>query len=244
MRNLFFKLGLTLVLLSSIAGCKESVSNSESIKGSGNVVTVEEEYTDFSNIEIGYAFKANIIQGNEYRIVLRIDDNIVEYLEVSKEGSTLKIFLESGNSYDDVTLEADITLPDLVRVNFSGAVSASISGFDFEHTFNASLSGASTLTSNIRTGNVALGLSGASRVTLNGSGGDILGEASGASNLSLGNFTTGDADIHLSGASTGTINADGLLNAYLSGASSLFYYGSPTMGEISISGASTIQGLN
>ena len=49
-----------------------------------------------------------------------------------------------------------------------------------------------------------------------------------------------NADIELSGASNGTVNLDGTLNADLSGASHLYYAGEPTLGDIDISGASSI----
>jgi hypothetical protein len=58
--------------------------------------------------------------------------------------------------------------------------------------------------------------------------------------VDLTDFPVNDADINLSGASRATINLDGKLDAELSGASNLEYIGDPTMGDINIAGASTI----
>jgi hypothetical protein len=84
------------------------------------------------------------------------------------------------------------------------------------------------------------GLSGASFIELEGSADDVIIDASGASNVKFGGLSVGDASIDLSGASGATVNAGGSLDVNLSGASRLSYLGSPTLGNISVTGGSTI----
>ncbi|MBU0473420.1 MAG: DUF2807 domain-containing protein [Bacteroidetes bacterium] len=244
MKKIFKVILLFVSILFITAGCDESITDSNGIKGSGNVVDVAIDFTNFSKVEGGNAFKINITKGEVYSVVLKVDDNIVKYLEVSKEGNALKVFLENGHSFNNVTLEAYITIPNLESVNFSGAVNASINNFEFENDLNVELSGASNLTSNIKTGDVIFKISGASRATLSGRGENISANVSGASSLQLFNFSIINANLNISGASSSTLNISGLLNANISGASSLYYSGNPTMGNINISGASTIQRLN
>ena len=50
-----------------------------------------------------------------------------------------------------------------------------------------------------------------------------------------------DADVNLSGASEVTINVRGVLDIEMSGASRLYFYGNPTMGDTDVTGASTIK---
>ena len=54
-------------------------------------------------------------------MVIRVDDNLVEHLQVTKEGSTLVIGLKPGHSYSlrNVTLEADVTMPELTGADLS-----------------------------------------------------------------------------------------------------------------------------
>ena len=61
------------------------------------------------------------------------------------------------------------------------------------------------------------------------------------SKLELDNFTVNDVDIEVSGGSNAVVNMDGTLNAEVSGASSLYYIGNPVMGDIDISGASSVR---
>ncbi len=243
MKKIKYLLAPIVLIIGALVGCYINITAPGTIEGSGNVVTIEKFFADFNKIDIANAFKVTITRGDSFSIVIRIDDNIVTYLNAVKLGNTFKIYLDSGYSYRNVTLEADITLPDLEGLNLSGASQATIPGFDFDHAFHAVLSGASIVIATMNTGNVDISLSGASRITLEGYGEDLGINASGASMVELGDFEAVDADVVLSGASSATINISGTLNANLSGASRLYYYGNPTMENIVTTGSSTIQRL-
>ena len=217
----------------------------DEIIGSGNIISIEKDFTDFTKVEISNAFSANIVSSDSYGVEIRIDDNIEEYLNVIKEGDTLKIYLDPNHIYSNVTLEADIAMPDLSSLNLSGATDATISGLNFEHTLNLELSGASSITGegDMFLGMIKFDLSGASMITLQGYGGDLDINASGASTLRLIDLISDNGIVNLSGASNATINLTGTLSYNLSGASTLDYYGSPAIGSTELSGSSTANDL-
>ncbi len=57
------------------------------------------------------------------------------YIEVSLTGDTLSIGLKWGYSYKDVTLRAEITMPDLYELEFSGGTQGNVKGFTSSHDF-------------------------------------------------------------------------------------------------------------
>ena len=237
-------------------GAGEKVTG-EKIKGSGDVVSLELDFDDFTRVDLTHAAQGTIAQGDEYRVVIRLDDNLMDRLRVNnttvrvegnrahgtRSGDKLKIGLENG-SYSNITLDVEIAMPDLAGLGLSGAAHAEISGFAVEHAVNFDLSGASRLAGAINTGSLNCRLSGASRLQLSGIGDDLVAHASGASSLRLGDFVCEDADIDFSGASHGTVHIQGTLDARLTGASSLNYKGNPTLGSVSTSGASTLRDAN
>ena len=97
-RARMFVLFLASILL---AGC-----GSIPITGSGNVVTQEEAITGFDKVDISYSFEANISQGNTFRVVIRADDNLVEYLQVVKEGDRLQTEWQIDDSLLDTEVPA------------------------------------------------------------------------------------------------------------------------------------------
>lgn len=240
MRRVFGIVGLLLVVL--LAGCIPGVETT-SLRGSGDLVTREENISGFDQVEAGWSFDLDIRQGESYRVVIRVDDNVEKYLHVRKEGKTLQLGLDPNYSFNlqHVTLEAEITMPALAGLELSGASQATISGFASSKAFAGELSGASALRGDLEAGDVRLNLSGASRVTLEGSGEDLRLEVSGVSEVDLADFPVDDADVCLSGASRATVNLDGRLDAEASGASHLYYLGEPSLGGIDTSGGSSVE---
>ena len=225
-----------------------------------NTVTQDEDFSDFTIVDIGSAFHAEITQSNSYSIKITADDNIMEHIQVSKTGETLTISI-TGILNPSGTLKAEITMPELHELRFSGTTHGIATGFSSTHNLTLTLSGASSLDLDISAGYVEINLegefrlqgeltasedaklviSGASSVELTGGAKDLLvEECTGASSLDLSNFPVNNANVNLSGASSATIKLNGKLDADISEASHLYYIGEPTMDNIVISGGSTV----
>ena len=208
--------------------------------GSGNLETEEYAFTNFTKVEISSAFEFEVNQSSSYSINVTADDNVMDYVRVSQVGQTLKIGLGTVTWLGPVTLRASVTMPQLSGLTVSGASRGDIYDFSSTEDLDITVSGASRVTGDITAGNVEFDISGASTIQLEGSANDMVASVSGASRFNLDDFTVNNADVDFSGASSGTINLDGRLDADLSGASTLWYIGEPTMGTIDISGASTL----
>jgi hypothetical protein len=208
--------------------------------GSGNLETEEYAFTNFTKVEIGSAFEFEIKQSSSYSINVTADDNVIDYVQVYKDGQTLKIRLGGIPSLRLVTLRASVTIPQLHGLIISGASRGTVYDFNSTEDLDITVSGASRVTGDITAGNVEFNISGASTIQLEGSANDMIANVSGASRLNLDAFIVNNGDVDFSGASSGTVNLNGRLDANLSGASRLWYIGEPTMGDINTSGASTI----
>jgi len=234
-------LGFGLVLAVLLAGCT-LVSKQAPITGSGNVVTQEENITGFDKVDVSHAFKVDIGQGDTFSVVTRIDDNLVQYLEVVKQGKTLRIGLRPGRPYNirRATMEAEVTMPELTGLELSGASHTAITEFKSTKRLDVDVSGAGDLRGDIEASDARFDVSGASRVSLSGSGQDLTIHASGASQLDLSAFPVADANVEANGASKATVNPSGRLDVDASGASHIYYLGSPTLGKTDTSGASSV----
>jgi hypothetical protein len=208
------------------------------VVGCGSMRTQTYDYTDFTRVDVGYAFRVEITRSDSYSISITAPENVFNVIQVSKVGETLKIGLTAPVPMRGA--KAEITMPDLRALNLSGATKGTITNFSSSNDLNLEMSGASSLEGDIQAGDTVVRLSGASKAKLEGSGKDINVNASGASSIDLSRFPVNNAQVLLSGASNGTVNLNGRLDADLSGASKLSYIGEPTMGNINTSGASTI----
>jgi len=243
MKKTIFVLILTVfMVVTQFWGCdKSSVINR--IKGSGNIIDIQYDFNNFERIDVSNAFEISIIKSDTFEVALWVDDNIKNYLEVQHTGNLLIIDLENGHNYDNVNLKAVIQMPEIESFRGSGAIVTEMSGFsptDTLENFDLELSGASVFSCNMDVGSCIITLSGASVLHLTGNCSNLYLEASGASELTMGNFVISTANFMISGACDGTIHVTGHLDVMLSGASILRYYGNPEMGNLNITGASSL----
>ena len=231
------------------------------VKGSGQLKTEGMDFSDFTRVEVGGAFEVEIVQSDRFSVSITADDNLFDYIQVSKHGSTLKIGVKPAVVFRSATYRAEITMPQLLSLELSGATQGVVTGFESMEDLDIEVSGASSLDlDGIMAGNmtfdisgasqvigevdandVEFGVSGASTVRLQGTAADMELDLSGASNAELENIPVNDADVNLSGTSRATVDVDGRLDVNLSGASKLTYAGNPTIGNVDISGASTMK---
>ena len=192
-----FKLNLLVLffLTTLLAGC--GVAS----RGSGNVITLDQAIEDFDSVATSHGFQVDISQGDSFSVVIRIDDNLAEDVLVEKSGSTLAIGLQDSVSYSliDVTLEADITMPELIGLKQSSGSHIDISGLNSSNALDVRLSGGSHLNGDIDAGDLAFDLSGGSHVTLSGAAGNLTVDVGGGSHANLEDLVVGDATVKANG---------------------------------------------
>ncbi|HSW58566.1 MAG TPA: head GIN domain-containing protein [Dehalococcoidales bacterium] len=232
--------------------------NFSAVTGTGPQVTRTYEHKDFSEIEISSAIRFDITHAENYSLVMSAPENLVNYLDIKKSGSTLIIRLKPG-SYSNSEIRASITTPDLNSLTISGASRGSARGFVSKENLSINCSGASQLEVDIMSGKAIVEISGASKLTgtlsspdirFNISGAskaDIEGSAersnlaiSGASRFNSPSFKMKDCAVNVTGASNATIYASGTLDIDASGASKVVYSGNPEIRGLKVSGASRV----
>ena len=194
------------------------------VTGSGTLVTQEKDFSDFTTIRARMGFQIEITPSSSYSVKITADDNVIDDVQVTKQGETLDISLKTRivGGYESVTLKAEIRMPDLSKLHLSSGTRATVKGFHLSH-------------------DIELILSSGSRVEMEGSANNLTIDASSGSTLDLSEFRVHNANVELSSGSMATINLDGRLDADLSSGSTLHYIGDPTLGDIETSGDSTVK---
>ena len=216
-------------------------SSNPMIVGSARLATQQYDISDFVGVEAGGSFRLTIRHAPDYQVSVTANDSVLDYVRVENNGGTLRLSLESGYSYTNVQLTADIAMPAIERLALSGSAKATLEGQWESALFRAKLSGASAFSGSVHSEEMDLEVSGSSIVDLSGSARDLQIKASGASQLDMNDLEAVNANIALSGSSRCNVEVNGSLDANLTGASKLHYAGSPRLGSINASGGSEIR---
>jgi hypothetical protein len=208
----------------------------------GNLETEEKLFRDFTAIEAGWAFEISVSKSSSYSVIISADEKIIDNVKINQSENTLLIGFEEGINPGALFRKVEITMPQLDRLILSGATSGNVDGFHNSNTFILGLSGASNLKlTNIYLEDIEIEVSGASILSAKGTANDLSSLVSGASKIDLSNFPVNNADMKVIGASRATINLEGILDANVSGASTLEYIGNPELRDINLSGGSLLK---
>lgn len=214
----------------------------ESLRGSKNIIEKELEFSDFSEIDINSVFKINIVQAEEYKVVLKCNENVEPFVEIIQEGNELSFALKGNRVYNNLTCKATVYMPELNRIESSGASKINIADFKTKD-LDIESSGATHLLGNLQIENLTVEASGATELDLTGfvTNGELI--FSGASKMNCEDLTFDILKLESSGASKAVMHVEKELLVDLSGASKVSYYGKPEILKEDISGAGKLNRL-
>jgi hypothetical protein len=198
------------------------------------------EVKDFDRLNMGNAFHVRVLKGSTFKVSAAGDNRDIDDLLVEERNGTLEISFRNNWRIRRYRMNVDIEMPNLKEVDFSGAATANIKGFDDLSALKIKLSGASKGTFYTNAINYDVDLTGASTLELEGKSQKIYAELSGASTLNAFSTETDEASLNLSGASNSRVNVSKQLKVRASGASKVRFRGNAKV-DSSLSGSSKVE---
>lgn len=217
---------VTGIVVSNLFSVRESATtffnfsfNFKDERGSGNVITQNRPLSGFTAIEVGGIFEVEVTSQKEFGVVVEADDNLLELIKTEVDGGVLKIETDEKVSPSS-PIRITISAPDIDRLSISGVASVSVN--------------------DINNKKLTIDASGASKINLAGQTSQLTIDVSGATKVDAEKLSAENANIEASGASKAGVNITGNLRADASGASKIFYTGTPASIEKSTTGAARI----
>ncbi|MEO0732245.1 MAG: DUF2807 domain-containing protein [Bacteroidota bacterium] len=136
-----------LVLLLLVATiCCFSACTEDRVTGSRNLITDNRiDGTPFSDITVRDAFEVTIRQGAEHAVTITADDNVLDRITTTVRNGNLLVEVNGNQNFRNVTLQADITTPDLTRLELNDAIRAELVDFTTNETLTIALNDATKL---------------------------------------------------------------------------------------------------
>ena len=189
----------SLIIL--VGGCREIAG--ERVKGSGHVITENRTASGFNNVDISGAIDVYVKQDSVSSVKVEADDNILEYIQVHSDGSTLEIYTENNIRLKPTNkIKVYISNPQYKEIQVSGASTIRCENeITSADAIDIGLSGASDGRLELNAPKISVHLTGASNTSIKGKTKDFEGSASGASEIRGFDLLSENADVDASGAS-------------------------------------------
>ena len=231
------KIVLITVLVLFLAGISCNVLNrgveqvvGQTVNLSGNTKTENRPVSGFTKVQLDGIGDLSITMGNTESLVVEADENLLPYIITEVKGGTLIIRMKEDirlvNMISDVNYT--LTAKSLESFELNGLGNITLAPLNTQAlTINLDGSGSITVDELVADGFQA-DLNGLGSLTV--SGGKVNAQQvvlAGAGTYQAGNLESETASISLTGLGSATVWVTGTLDAELTGAGSLDYYGKP-----------------
>jgi hypothetical protein len=234
-----------LLLIPSLAILAFSSCDFNRVKGDGHVVSKSFNQTGFKNVDASSSMDVILKQGTDYSVKIDAEENILQLIDVRKEGDKLIVgFKDNISASPTKDIKVYITAPEFHELEGSGACTFSNNGVLASNELKLDLSGACNTHLNVDVKKLDIEASGASEIEVRGKAVYFAIDGSGSTSISAYQLMTDHADIGLSGAGDAQVSVAQSLKVDLSGAGSVKYKGNPSTINKEISGAGSVSKVN
>lgn len=192
-----------------------------SIEGSGHVVTETREVSGFTGIEVSGSGKVLLEQGDEERVEITADDNLMQHLSSDVTGSKLTLGTKDWVNLDPTdTIIYKVFVKDLKSLGISGSVVVEASG--------------------VRTDSLMVAVSGSGDIKISGEAEEQQIAISGSANYKAEDLKSKEVSLVISGSGEAVLAVSEKLDVQVSGSGDVQYIGDPKVTQ-SISGSGSIK---
>jgi len=213
------------------------------IKGNGNVVTLERNTGNYDALQIGGFYEVKLVAGNEGKITLSGEENLLGYIETVVRGGTLVVKTKNNmqlrvSSGKKIFITIPVEKIDAIRLSGSGRLSSDMNLKADRFKIHTSGSRNAELALNVNSLKVIS--SGSSSIKLDGTAEQINITSSGSSNIRAFELMTATAEVTSSGSSNIRVSVDTKIDVRSSGSSNIKYQGNPEKVHSKSSGSSSL----
>jgi len=215
--------------------------NGKRIKGNGNVVTVKRTTSDYNGITAGGSFDVILVKGEEGKITIEGEENIIPYIETEVEYNTLKInYKKNTNISTTKRLTVTVTFKDIESVGLGGSGNISSKDLIKADDFKASLGGSGNIELKIDADDVSTSIGGSGDIKLSGSANELDCSIAGSGSIKAYELTANSVNVSIAGSGSVRITVKDAIKARVVGSGSVYYKGNPSKIESKSVGSGSV----
>lgn len=215
-----------LTLVASIVLTSSCIFIGPSVKGNGKVVEENRKAGKFNEIKVSRGMNVYITQGDETKVIVKADENLLEYIETNVENRVLKVTTKE-NIRKATSKKVFVTVKELE--NIRSLAGSNVYSENILRCDNLTIS--STAGSNVKVEidakDVIASASAGSNIKIEGKSKSFEGKASAGSNIKAEGLTTKECNVKTSSGANIWIRVTGELQASANSGGNIFYYGNP-----------------
>jgi hypothetical protein len=222
-----------------------AVITASSCNVNGKVVEVKKDVSDFTAVELAVPGKLFLSQGNDYSLVIKGEEDVLERIEVIVEGGKLRIKTKRdfGFTLRDERIEAYLTMPFVEGLAIAGSGDIEAITSIVAKSLKASIAGSGGIKiTTLTLENLSASIAGSGDIIMNGKGSanDLNVSIAGSGDVLVNGIVFNDANISIAGSGNASVESKENLKARVAGSGDIYYKGNPLV-DAKISGSGKVR---
>ncbi len=211
------------------------------IKGNGKILTKTRNVENFDKIGVSGSFDVSLVKGNEGKIDIKIEENLLPYLETYVDGDKLKIKWKKGTSIStNKGVHLTVYFNDINAVGLAGSGDITSKELIKSDNFDVAVSGSGDIDLRLEVDNLKTAIAGSGDIELEGKTKFFKAGISGSGDIEADDLVCNKAELKISGSGGITLTVKDELYARISGSGDIDYKGNPKIEDIKVSGSGEV----
>lgn len=214
----------------------------ERVTGDGHVITREKNIGNFTAVRSNGSMDVHIMQSGANSVKVQTDENLIPYLDIYVDGSTLVVQEKQGyNLNPSKKITVYVSSPVFRQIEMSGSGDiVSDNAISGNEPLKMDVSGSGNINMNVNLPKLDAEISGSGNIALKGQSEDLSISMSGSGNIKCFDLISDNVNIDMSGSSDAEVTANKKLDIEVSGSGSVRYKGNASVNQ-RISGSGEVK---
>jgi len=237
------KFTLSLILFTIVfSSCH--INGGRRITGNGTVTTQQRNISSFTGIRVGSSMKVFISQGTEHSIKVEADENLMEYIEIKKNGNTLEIDNKDGyNLKPKHTIKIHITAPEFYELSVAGSGGIKSKTKISTRDLKINIGGSGDVDVEVDAPEVTATIGGSGSISLRGTTRSLSTHIGGSGEVHAFQLLSEKASVNIGGSGDAEVFASKQLEISIAGSGDVAYKGTPAVNQ-RIAGSGDVRKIN
>ncbi|MGG8494822.1 head GIN domain-containing protein [Tenacibaculum sp. TC6] len=219
---------LFLALSYTVTTQSQSWWSSKKVTGNGTMTTETRNVQRFDKVSVGGSFDVVLTDGNEGKITIEGEENIIPYVETEVHNGKLKInFKNNTNIRTTRKLLVTVAFNELESVSLGGSGNVKVTKEISNSDVSFSVGGSGNISALVGANNVKASIGGSGNIKLEGKTNDFKCSIGGSGNVKAYELKANNLKASIAGSGSIQTHVTSNIKASIVGSGSIYYKGKP-----------------
>ncbi len=213
----------------------------KTIRGNGKITTETRTVGNYDELSVAGSFEVELVLGEEGKITVEADENLMTYIETETEGDKLKIRAQEGiRLKPSRQIRLVVSFESLSKISLAGSGNIQSKNPIKTEKFTANLAGSGKIIVTVAAALVKGKIAGSGIIQLDGKADELNGDIAGSGDIAAFDLKADTVTVSIAGSGKAQVFCKEMLKTRITGSGDVIYKGAPRQEDSKVIGSGKI----